>query len=164
MGDWLESEEFYNAMQRYRCAPREDQRETVAHFENVKRLLRLRFGPDRCGYPTCVDENEDERCTKWLTGECPGPSYEMGLMMADKPALLAAKQDNANPVVREGETTFLRHDEVRVIQRRPGLAAVEFRWRDTLAYTMRVDCDFASGQMLTLTGIEGRMPVRLFQN
>lgn len=38
--DWLESEEFYNAMQGYRCAPRDDQREVVAHFENVKRHIR----------------------------------------------------------------------------------------------------------------------------
>lgn len=38
--EFLESEEFYNAMQGYRCAPMVDQREVVAHFENVKRLIR----------------------------------------------------------------------------------------------------------------------------
>jgi hypothetical protein len=75
---------------------------------------------------------------------------------------LAAKQDDANPFAREGETTFMRHDEVRVIQQRPGLVAVEFRWRGVLTYTMHVDCDFAAGQLLTLTGLEGRMAVRAF--
>lgn len=73
---------------------------------------------------------------------------------------LAAKQDDANPFVREGETTFMRHDEVRVIQQRPGLVAVEFRWRGVLTYTMHVDCDFAAGQLLTLAGLEGRTAAR----
>lgn len=27
---------------------------------------------NRCRYPECV-ENEDERCPRWLTGECGGP-------------------------------------------------------------------------------------------
>lgn len=27
----------------------------------------------QCAYPTCVDNNEDERCVRWMTGECPGP-------------------------------------------------------------------------------------------
>lgn len=26
----------------------------------------------RCRYPGCVD-NEDERCNRWLTGDCAGP-------------------------------------------------------------------------------------------
>ena len=43
MDDWLESEEFYNAMQGYRCAPMSDQREVIAYFENVKRLIRENF-------------------------------------------------------------------------------------------------------------------------
>ena len=43
MGDWRESEEFYNAMQSYRCAPMSDQREVMAYFENVKRLIRANF-------------------------------------------------------------------------------------------------------------------------
>lgn len=38
---------------------------------------------------------------------------------------LAAKHDDANPFVREGETTFMRHDEVRVIQQRPGRTTEE---------------------------------------
>lgn len=74
---------------------------------------------------------------------------------------LVAKQDELNPFVREGETTFIRHDEVRVIQQCPGLVAVEFRWRGMLTYTMHVDCDFAVGQELTLAGIDGRMAARL---
>jgi hypothetical protein len=28
---------------------------------------------NRCRYPDCV-ENEDERCPRWLTGECEGPN------------------------------------------------------------------------------------------
>ena len=45
--DWLDEEPFYNAMQRYRCAPREDQREVVACFEAVKRLVRAELAkPD----------------------------------------------------------------------------------------------------------------------
>lgn len=28
---------------------------------------------NRCQYPRCV-ENEDERCPRWLTGECEGPN------------------------------------------------------------------------------------------
>ena len=45
--DWLDEEPFYNAMQRYRCAPREDQREIVACFEAVKRLVRAELAkPD----------------------------------------------------------------------------------------------------------------------
>ena len=75
---------------------------------------------------------------------------------------LAAKPDDANPFVREGETTFMRHDEVRVIQQHKGLVAVEFRWRGVLTYTMRVDCDFAAGQTLNLVGIEGKMATRAF--
>lgn len=70
---------------------------------------------------------------------------------------LTAKRDDANPFVREGETTFMRHDELRVIQRSPGLVDVEFRWRGMLTYTMHVDCDFGAMQELNLTGIEGRM-------
>ena len=28
---------------------------------------------NRCRYPACV-ENDDERCPRWLTGECEGPN------------------------------------------------------------------------------------------
>lgn len=71
----------------------------------------------------------------------------------------AAKQDDSAPLVREGGTTFIRHDEVRVVQRAPGKVSVEFRWRGVLAHTMQVDCDFAAGQLLTLTGLEGRVGI-----
>jgi len=33
---------------------------------------------DRCRYPQCL-ENEDERCPRWLTGECAGPNVRAGL-------------------------------------------------------------------------------------
>lgn len=29
----------------------------------------------RCRYPACV-ENEDERCPRWLTGDCEGPKAQ----------------------------------------------------------------------------------------
>lgn len=31
---------------------------------------------NRCRYPDCV-ENEDEKCARWLTGECPGPNVDL---------------------------------------------------------------------------------------
>lgn len=31
---------------------------------------------NRCSYPECV-ENNDDRCPRWLTGECAGPSADM---------------------------------------------------------------------------------------
>ena len=31
---------------------------------------------NRCRYPQCV-ENEDERCPRWLTGECEGPNAKV---------------------------------------------------------------------------------------
>ena len=82
-------------------------------------------------------------------------------MLRDMEEALAANQGDANPFVREGETTFMRHDEVRVIQQRPGLVDVEFRWHGVLTYTMHVDFDFSAGQPLTLTGIDGRMAARV---
>lgn len=77
--------------------------------------------------------------------------------------ICAAKQDQANPFVREGEKTFMRHDELRIIQEQPGQMAVEFRWQGTPTYTMRVECDFSIGQTLTLTGVEGRMAAQIRQ-
>ena len=29
--------------------------------------------PVVCNYPSCVEDSEDERCSRWLTGECQGP-------------------------------------------------------------------------------------------
>ena len=40
---WPESREFYDAMQRYRHAPRWHFAETVAAYEAVKALLRAQF-------------------------------------------------------------------------------------------------------------------------
>ena len=31
----------------------------------------------RCRYPECVDENEDGRCSRWLSGECGGPIVDV---------------------------------------------------------------------------------------
>lgn len=73
---------------------------------------------------------------------------------------LAANQDEHNQFVREGETTFMRHDEIRVIQQRPVLVNVEFLWCGAVTYRMQIDCDFAAGQLLKLAGIEVRMAVR----
>lgn len=72
MNDWLETEQFYNAMQAYRFASIANQENVVAAFEEVKRLLRRYFGPDRCTYPDCT-ENEDGTCGNWLAGICSGP-------------------------------------------------------------------------------------------
>ncbi len=41
--EWLESQDFYEAMQGYRCAPMANQWEVIANFENVKRLIREHF-------------------------------------------------------------------------------------------------------------------------
>lgn len=41
--DFLESEEFYNAMQRYRISSMDDQRNVIANFENVKNKVRENF-------------------------------------------------------------------------------------------------------------------------
>lgn len=62
MDDWLESEEFYNAMQGYRCAPTENQREVVAHFENVKRLIRKRIGSEREREVLAGERNHAKAC------------------------------------------------------------------------------------------------------
>lgn len=62
MDDWLESEEFYNAMQGYRCAPMENQREVVAHFENVKRLIRKRVGSEREREALIAERNHARTC------------------------------------------------------------------------------------------------------
>ncbi|MCU0920197.1 MAG: hypothetical protein MUF16_07650 [Burkholderiaceae bacterium] len=40
----------------------------AAAFEDGKAAER-----NRCRYPQCV-ENDDERCPRWLTGECEGPN------------------------------------------------------------------------------------------
>lgn len=71
---------------------------------------------------------------------------------------LAAKQDG--PFVREGEKTFQRYDEIRVIQRRPGVVDVEFSWRGKLTSTMHVDFDLSARNELTLAG-DGRMELRV---
>lgn len=42
----------------------------AAAFEAGKRAER-----NRCRYPGCT-ENEDERCPRWLTGECGGPNQK----------------------------------------------------------------------------------------
>ena len=70
---------------------------------------------------------------------------------------LADKQGDMNPFVREGETTFIRHDEIRISQQREGFFLVEFCWRGMLTATTGVYCDFANGVTLTVAGIEGRM-------
>lgn len=36
-------------------------------------LAATEWAKKRCIYPECV-ENDDERCLRWLTDDCPGPS------------------------------------------------------------------------------------------
>ena len=70
--DWLEGDELSAALDAWRLAPSD---QAQAQLEALKRLLRLRYGPDRCHYPDCV-ENEDGRCPRWLIGDCEGPGNE----------------------------------------------------------------------------------------
>ena len=93
--DWLDEEPFYNAMQRYRCAPREDQREIVACFEAVKRLVRAELAkPDapmvQDGWqlvpvePTPLDGNDDQawdRNAERLTREALGADVDRPINM-----------------------------------------------------------------------------------
>ena len=41
--------------------------------ELVVRARALLDQPVVCNYPSCVENSEDERCSRWLTGECQGP-------------------------------------------------------------------------------------------
>lgn len=59
MDDWLESEEFYNAMQGYRIAPMDQQREVVAHFENVKRKIREQMHTEVAALKYSLQLDED---------------------------------------------------------------------------------------------------------
>ena len=52
MKEFLDSEEFYNAMQSYRIASMDDQRNVIAHFEHVKSMILAKLNsaepnPDR---------------------------------------------------------------------------------------------------------------------
>lgn len=76
-------------------------------------------------------------------------------------AELDAKQDDANPFVKDDGKTFMRFDKLCTIQRCPGIVDVEFWWRGMLVYTMYVECDFSTGQQLTLVGIEGQTVISL---
>ena len=77
---------------------------------------------------------------------------------------LAAKQNDLNPFVREGDTTFMRHDSMCISLHQPGVMKVEFSWRGMLTYTMYEICDFIDGQSLTIAGIEGKMSVKVVQS
>ena len=35
--------------------------------------------PVDCTYPSCVDDSPDDRCSRWLAGECPGPGARAAL-------------------------------------------------------------------------------------
>lgn len=67
--------------------------------------------------------------------------------------------DDANPFVREGDATYMRHDEIQLTQE-GGVVSVAYRWRGVTVYTAHVYCDMAAGQVLTLTGSSGRMFVK----
>jgi len=45
-----------------------------AHVRRIKELLARAVNPPGCRYPVCVEDNSDERCAAWFTGECPGPN------------------------------------------------------------------------------------------
>lgn len=90
----------------------------------------------------------------------------MALVM-DKAALkaaeeaIAAKQDEANPFVREGDNTFIRYDSIRIIQQQSHHVLVEFLWRGSSMCSMHSSCDFARGESLTLSGVRGSIPVMI---
>jgi hypothetical protein len=75
-------------------------------------------------------------------------------------AILTAEFGPDSPFVREGDDVYMRHDEIRVSRAGAHSVQAEFYWRGKLTYTMNTGCDLMAGQMLTLTGIEGRMFVR----
>lgn len=75
LSEFLESEEFYNAMQGYRCAPMVDQREVVAHFENVKRLIRKH--QDKDGQVSL----RDEFAGKYMNAICATSFFTDGNLM-----------------------------------------------------------------------------------
>lgn len=39
----------------------------------ICRKCLLSWADKLCAYPDCVDDSPDERCSRWLTGDCPGP-------------------------------------------------------------------------------------------
>jgi hypothetical protein len=79
-------------------------------------------------------------------------------------AALADDASDSNPFVREGGTTFARHDQMVLREIGPGLFEIEFRWRGQGVYSMRTQCNFAAGEVFTLSGIDGRMAVQLHTN
>ena len=80
-------------------------------------------------------------------------------MLEDMERAITEPHDEGNPFVRDGDATYMRHDEIQLTQK-DGVVSVAYRWRGATIYTMRVDCDMAAGQVLTLTGSSGRMLVK----
>ena len=72
--------------------------------------------------------------------------------------------DDDSCVVGEPNDLWMRFDEIQVTQSKLGRAEIAFSWRGRLGYTMFVDpVDFAAGQSLSLTGIEGKMGIQVLQ-
>jgi len=42
--------------------------------EAVAALKAALEQPEPCRYPDCVDNGPEGKCTRWLVGECPGPT------------------------------------------------------------------------------------------
>jgi hypothetical protein len=54
----------------YRQVLMGDRRETHALAAEARAALEATAD---CNYPSCVDDSPDERCSRWLVGDCPGP-------------------------------------------------------------------------------------------
>ena len=50
--------------------------------ESIFRACALLDQPVGCTYPSCVEDSEDERCSRWLTGECQGPDSGARILLA----------------------------------------------------------------------------------
>lgn len=80
-------------------------------------------------------------------------------MLENMERAITEPNEDGNPFVREGDATYMRHDEIQISQA-DGVVSVAYRWRGVTVYTTRVDCDMAAGQVLTITGSSGRMRVQ----
>lgn len=73
----------------------------------------------RCRYPDCVD-NEDEKCSRWLSGECEGPREE-------EPSCIVTHDIGEHPVTVDVDLTLDQYrDLIDQVGRIYMLAAVEW--------------------------------------
>jgi len=79
------------------------------------------FEKTRCRYPDCVD-NEDEKCSRWLSGDCSGP-------LEEDPSCIVTHDIGEKPITVDVDLTLeLYHDLIDQVGRIYMLAAAE--WND----------------------------------